>query len=139
MRLTATLFFIVFLFYACAKETAAPSKLSGIWVEQSLRLDTLDFENTAYLTTSSDTIGSVQFRCKPFTDVAINPNFPINNSTFYNYYLQTDSLFLRNFLSSYSGFYRYSFTMNSSQQSFSVARFYNRNSLPATITFKRMQ
>lgn len=138
MRLTATLFSIVFLLYACAKETAAPSKLSGIWVEQSLRFDTLDFDNKVFLSTNSDTIGTVQFRCKPFTDVAINPNFPINNSTFYNYYLKADSLFLRNFLSSYSGFYRYSFTMNS-EQSFSVARFYNRNMLPATITFKRIQ
>lgn len=138
MRLTVISVIVVFLLSACAKETATPSKLSGIWVEQSLRLDTLDFDNKSLLSTNSDTIGTVQFRCRPFTDVAINPNFPINNSTFYNYYLKTDSLFLRNFLSSYSGFYRYSFTMHS-EQSFSVARFYNRNTLPATITFTRIQ
>jgi len=139
MRFVYAFIVIAFFQVGCTKNTTKSSMLAGIWVEQSLRLDTLDFDKTPNFTTNSDSIGTVQFRCKPFTDITINPSFPVNNSTFYNYYVKDDSLFLRNFLSSYSGFYGFKYTMSNSEESFSVARFYNRNTLPATITFTRIR
>lgn len=116
--------FLFILLYACSKDDA-PLTPSGIWVEQSLRLDTFDF---------SKTFGTVDNKETVF--LRTNPIFYTN---MYSYYFKSDSLFLRNFLSSSNVFGTYKFQMNANQQTFNVARFYNRNSLPATITFEKIK
>ncbi|MDI9364194.1 MAG: hypothetical protein QM541_04525 [Flavobacterium sp.] len=136
MKLVIVILFVTF-FITCTKDNT-PVTLSGIWVEQSLRLDTFDF-------VAGDTLGTYRgyktlgFKCKPFSDVSINPNYPINNSAFFAYYYTADSLFLLNFISSSLTFQKCKFQMSTNQQTFNVSRFYNRNSLPATLTFEKIK
>ena len=136
MKLVIVIILTAFLI-ACAKDTTLITP-SGIWVEQSLRLDTFDFA-------AGDTLGTyrgyktLRFKCKPFSDVSINPNYPINNSASYAYYYTSDSLFLLNFISSSLTFQKCKFQMADNQQTFYVSRFYNRNLLPATLTFEKIK
>jgi hypothetical protein len=131
------LVFLFILLYSCSKDDVQVHP-SGIWVEQSLRLDTFDFD-------AGDTLGTyrgyktLRFKCKPFSDVSINPNYPINNSAFYAYYYTSDSLFLLNFISSSLTFQKCRFQMAANQHTFDVSRFYNRNSLPTILTFEKIK
>jgi hypothetical protein len=133
--------FSLLLVISCTKKSAIiPTALSGIWVETTLRLDTLDFEiNNLIDNNSGYTVAN--FSTNSYTDTVLNPNYPVNHSSIYNYYLNTDSskIFMRCMLSSFSGFNQYNFIMQGSQQRFSIDKFYNRRALPATIEFLRIR
>ncbi len=119
---------LLFIFlYACSKDDA-PIPPSGIWVEQSLRLDTLDFESNRNSLSPNGGYSTLSFKSNPPSYWAIS-----------SYYLQSDSIFLRSFVSSFYGFASYKFQMAANQQTFEVSRFYNRNSLPATLTFEKIK
>ena len=128
---------IVVLFIACAKVDTVLEP-TGIWVEQRLRLDTLDFDKGKKFA-RVNIYQTLFLNGKIFKDSLINPNFPINPSSVYSYYFKPDSIYLQNSISSSSFFLPYTFQMAANLQSFKVARFYNRNVLTTLLTFERIQ
>lgn len=118
---------ILSLLLSCSKNSIIIEPQSGIWIEQSLRLDTLDFD-------FGNTFGTVDNNKTVF--LRTNPGF---NSNIYSYYFKSDTLFIRSFLSSSSLFESYKFQMAVNHKAFEVAKFYNRNGLPATLTFEKIK
>jgi len=121
MRKFLLFIFPLFVITACKKETTSDN-LQGLWIETTLRLDTIDFENLAFSTSDPPTF---DFRSQPYRSL-------------YNYSLRTDSILLRSFFSSYSGFYSYYFRREDARR-FMIANFYNRPGLPARIRFERLR
>lgn len=120
---------------ACKKsETPTTTEYTGgVWVEKSLRLDTVDF-------TYGDVIGpTVYLRSQPYMDTVLNPNYPVTHATMYSYILKCDSIRLRNFLSSSSFFQTYPISFAADKRTFIVAKFYNRRVLPAVILFEKIK
>ncbi|MEI8338285.1 MAG: hypothetical protein WCF92_04050 [bacterium] len=104
-----------------------------------MRLDTFDFEKGKSFY-SAGANATVYFSTKPFNDPSLNPNYPINNSTYFSYYINGDSIFLKNFLSSSSTFHCYRFQLSSDQKSFHVGKFYTRTGLVASmLEFEKIQ
>jgi hypothetical protein len=138
MRVFIILILIVGCLISCKKDDKKTSKrLSGIWVETSLRVDTLDFNYMDLIDKSSDN-SLVVFKSRPYTDVSINPDYPVNHSSWFDYYFKQNKIFMRSMLSSSSFFGEYDFLMEPNQQMFSIKRFYGRKSLPETIRFERL-
>jgi len=110
----------LFAISACKKETASEN-LVGLWIETTMRLDTIDFDNGRLYSSTP----SFDFRSQPYRSL-------------YNYSLQTDSIRLRSIFSSYSGFYSYFYRREESRR-FTIDNFYNRPGLPARIRFERIR
>ena len=123
---------------SCSKNSDSVSPYQGLWVEKTNRLDTFDFEKGNSFGSISS-YPTVFFRSKPFTDLSLNPNFPINNSAIYSYYVKSDSIFLRNFLSSSMNFPSFRFQFNNDQRSFQIGKFYTRTGLASVLEFERIQ
>lgn len=134
MNQTALLIiFCATLVFSCSKKTNNTSAaIEGVWVEQSLHLDTLDFEKGIAFGKTGE-YDNVFFRSKPFFDATINPTYVTNLSTAYGYYIERDSIYLRNYLSSSLSFKGYSFKINNDGRSFSIGNFYNRTQLTSTL------
>jgi hypothetical protein len=124
---------------ACKKDRGIDTseRLSGVWVEASLRFDTLDFSYMDLVDRTSDRL-LVVFRSKPYSDATINPDFPVNHSAWYDYYLDGYKIFMRSSYSSSSFFGDYDFLLQPDQKAFTIKRFYGRNALPETIRFERL-
>ena len=125
MKLFTTILFIG-LIASCSKDTNPPSPVQGVWIEKTLRLDTLDFDK---LSSSTDYF-TTYFGSKSFIDTSLNP---IINTTFFYYYLKTDSIYLRNFFSSSLSFQPYKFQISSDQKSLLITKFYTRTGLTLSI------
>lgn len=123
----AALIIILFLLLSCTKNTTSVSTLSGIWVEQTLRLDTLDFE-------LGDKFGTVNGNKTFFLNSSSS-----TNTNVYSYYFKLDTIRLSSVVSSFAFFGSYKFKMRTNNRFFDVERFYNRNSLPTTITFEKIK
>ena len=128
MKLFTTILFIGLL-ASCSKDTNPPSPVQGIWIEKTLRLDTLDFDKIS----SSADYSTTYFGSKSFIDTSLNPKYPIINTTFFYYYLKTDSIYLRNFFSSSLSFQPYKFQISSDQKSLLITKFYTRTGLTLSI------
>lgn len=138
MRFFIILVLMVGCLISCKKDYNKTSKrLSGVWVEASLRVDTLDFNYMDLIDRGGDN-PSVAFKSRPSTDVSINPDYPVNHSSWYDYYFKDNKIFMRSTYSSSSFFGEYDFLMETNQQEFSIKRFYGRKSLPETIRFERL-
>jgi hypothetical protein len=123
---------------SCEKEKDSPrERLSGTWVESTLRLDTLDFSYMDLIDRNSEYL-LVVFKSRPYQDILINPDYPVNHSSWYDYYFEADKIFMRSIYSSSSLFGRYEFLMLPGDGAFTVKRFYGRNSLPGIIRFDRL-
>ncbi len=112
----------------------------GVWVESSLRLDTLDFDYGNRVDWSGQ--GNVlSFKTNIYTDTVINPNFPVSHSALYQYFFTNNKtkLNLRNFYSSSTGYGEYTFTLSPDLKKFTVDKFYNRRALPVVIEFVRIR
>jgi hypothetical protein len=117
---------------SCKKDT--PAGIRGVWVEKTLRVDTMTFDNSSLSADPS----TFYLRSRPYWDLALNPDYPINHSAIYRYKIDGDTMRLNSFYSSYSGLYPYSFkTYNST--SFTIGKFYNRSGLPALLEFERIE
>ena len=95
------LFVIVALICSCNRNATAPATTvsTGVWVETSLRLDTLDFDSWTSLISSSS-IPNIHFRSQPFNDPAL-ASYTINLSNILSYhYKSSDTLSLRYYTSS---------------------------------------
>ena len=134
--ITASLVLLV----SCRKHTNShhsvnPKSLQGVWIEKTLRLDTLDFDESK-LTFGDST---VFLKSKVLWDYSISTTYPVQVSSIYSYYISGDSIYLYNFVSSCLCYGNYWFKMNNDQSAFQIARFYRRNSLPDIIEFERMK
>ncbi|MBN8836425.1 MAG: hypothetical protein J0I09_04165 [Sphingobacteriia bacterium] len=111
---------------------------AGVWVENSLRLDTLDFDS--FPKDTAALYPKVIFKSRPFIDLTINPTYPVNSSTIYSYYYKNDSVYLYSTLSSYFAFKPYHFQLNGSNSSFRVEKFYTRTGLNQSfLTFEKIK
>jgi hypothetical protein len=133
---------VLFLMLTSCKKgsTGSANALEGIWVESTLRLDTLDFEINN-LIDNGNGYRLINFKTNTYTDIVLNPNYPVNHSSHYDYYLnnQQTTINLRSYLSSYGGFYSYAFSLSADAKSLTVDKFYLRRNLPATIEFVRIR
>lgn len=126
---------------SCKKNKGSnTSGLQGVWVETTLRLDTLDFEINNLIDNSSG-YAAVNFKTNTYNDTVLNPNYPVNHSSFYHYYLDSRQtvMNLKSAYSSYSGFFTYKFALQANGKQFSIDKFYLRRSLPSTIEFIRIK
>jgi hypothetical protein len=125
---------LIFLFpvlIASCKKDSSAGTLEGVWIEKNFRLDTLDFDNPI-------TKSSFKLRSASYWDLAQNPTHPINHSAIYRYEIETDTIKLNSFYSSYSGLFAYKFKFNSPTD-FIIGKFYNRTSLPAIPEFEKIR
>ncbi|MEO7313507.1 MAG: hypothetical protein ABIX01_24200 [Chitinophagaceae bacterium] len=120
----------------CKKPTIAPLPLSGIWVEKSLRMDTLDFETQNQGVFSGPTIF---LRSSPYSDPVLNPAYPTNHSSIYQYNLVGDTLHLKNFVSSSSLFVPFHCVLSAGSNELRIDKFYNRRSLAAVVLFEKVR
>ena len=111
-------FLFAVLIISCRKENAEGS-FQGIWVEKTLRLDTLEFNplissshQSVYLRSQQSHIG-------------------------YHYQVKTDSILLKSFGSS-GGFNPYYFNFNNSKK-FTINNFFQRPALPVMIQFEKIE
>jgi hypothetical protein len=125
---------IVFLFIflsGCEKSEIPESDLTGTWIEQAEKSDTIDF--TTF--TSKQAINLR--RGSEFINGYWLPKY---GSGFYAWELpESDSIALRHFLSSSMSYKKYYFT-RVNENTFSISNFYNPDKSPETIfTFKRIE
>ncbi len=118
---------------ACKKTKTTEPNLEGLWVEKSLRLDTLNFGYNNLFGPAMNLLSA------PYADTVLNPNFPVNHSGLYSYLIVGDSIKIRNFASSSSFLPTYKFAFIAGGNAFTVGKFYNRRALPAVIEFQKIQ
>jgi len=124
MRRSLLCLSLILFFAACKKSGTSPNALQGIWIEKTQRMDTINFDNLVFSTSTP-----------PVFDLRSQPN---GYNSLYSYSFKTDSILLRSFNSSYSGFYAYYFKQNNSAM-FSISNFYHKPSLPALLQFERIR
>lgn len=141
MKTLAYAMVLLIITASCNKKNE-PTKdiLEGVWVETTLRLDTLDFTINQFIDNGSG-YKAADFKTNSYSDTVLNPNYPVNHSSQYNYFINqgNTALNLRSFYSSFSGFQQYNFTINNSLNRFTVQKFYTRRSLPPAIEFERIR
>jgi hypothetical protein len=139
MRLLFLILAVCF-FISCQKQKTKAMAFEGVWVEKTLRLDTLDFEYGNLIDWSGQ--GNVlSFKTNIYTDTVINPSFPVSHSALYQYFFTNNKtkISLRNFYSSSTGYGEYTFTLSADLKKFTIDKFYNRRALPAVIEFLRIR
>ncbi len=129
--------FLLFVTIACKKTGSNLPSFEGLWIEKSLRLDSIDFKNE--FSSSDNNKFDFNLKSQPYKDTSQNPDYPINHSALYSYYLEGNYIFLYNFLSSSSVYNKYDFELSADRKSFTVKRFYSRNNLPGLIEFERLK
>lgn len=112
------IFLSAVLAISCKKEKSEPS-LRGVWIEKTLRLDTLDIGNPLASDPQSIYLRSQQsFTC-------------------YFYRTKPDSILIQQF-GSFGAFSSYYFNFDNSNQ-FTISNFFQRPALPAILQFERLQ
>jgi hypothetical protein len=120
---------------SCSKSSNSTIEFTGKWIEKSQRLDTIDFDPPfpgAYDHLNKGFL----LRSQPYVDITINPTYPINPSSIFSYYTNGDSIYVYNSLMSAMIYRPYSF--QPAGNSFTIGKFYLRNSLPAQLVFERL-
>lgn len=139
MRLLFLTVFICF-FVSCTKQKGKIMAFQGVWVESSLRLDTLDFAYGTLIDWGGDN-SVVEFRTNTYVDTVLNPNHPVNHYNTYDYYFTNNKtkINLRSSYSSSTYFGEYTFILSSDLKTFTIGKFYNRRILPTVIEFVRIR
>ena len=129
-----------FLLNSCSKQKRNKQAFYGVWVETTLRLDTLDFEFGNRVDWSGD-YSALQFSTNTYTDTVLNPYYPVNHSDTYEYFFNNtmSQINMRGSVSSSTNFGVLSFALSGNKQRFSISKFYFRRSLPAVIEFVRIR
>jgi hypothetical protein len=140
MKPIIVLALLLFAGYSCKKEMQKSEIFSGVWVESSLRLDTLDFESANLIDYAGEN-DPVFFQTNTYSDPVLNPSFPVNHSSLYDYYFNKgmDRIYLRSFLSSSSAHNSYRIQLSDDQKRFTAEKFYPRRALPDVIEFVRIR
>jgi hypothetical protein len=131
-----TLFFLVscMVLFSCKKENSLPKFPQGIYVEQTMRLDTMDFTiNNVVLD------GTVpQFKFNAPIDLT-NPIAPVIQNSIFQFIIKSNnSIDLLNFLSSNSNYVNYYFNWQTEANSFEIDKFFTRNNLPTRLRFVKL-
>lgn len=129
------------LFCSCNKtKDRAGKTFSGVWVETTLRKDTLDFEADKFIDRNFG-YAMVVLNSNTYTDTVLNPTYPVNHSTSYSYYFNepVNEIYMKDILSSNNRFPVYNFTLATNKLRFTIAKFYMRRQLPAIIEFERIR
>ena len=111
-------FLLAALVIACKKD-AAVDPFHGVWVEKTMRQDTVEF-NPIYASSHQ----TLYFRAQ-------------SNPTAYFYQVKTDSILLKGFGSSGS-FNPYYFNFNGTKE-FTIGNFFMRPGLPAIVRFEKIK
>ncbi len=119
---------------SCKKDTPN-NPLNGIWVEKTLRLDTIDFTINNLIDATEQ---SFEFKSKPFIDSSISTIHPIYNSTIYNYKLEPNAIALLPLTSSSMIYKTVDFNMAANKETFTIGKFYIRTALPNIIEFVKL-
>lgn len=125
---------------ACKKSVNSKIPFEGVWVESSLRLDTLDFDYANRVDYGGEHT-PLYFSTNTYFDTLLNPMFPVFHTAEYRYYFNKDksSIFMRNWLiSSTRSYNEYRFRIIDDKR-FEIDKFYLRRSLPAIIEFVRIR
>lgn len=117
---------------SCSKKNENTEVLSGVWVESSLRHDTIRFDAENW----SDNERIFDFRSKPFVE-SVGSSDTVRLSNMYRFKLTTDSVSMIYLYSSSMLYHNFAFTMKTPTQ-FTIGRFYNRKSLPVQLEFVRI-
>ena len=104
------------IFLSCEKNDDTISELSGIWIENTGRIDTIDFD--------SWNSGNV-FIFRRGSELKNEYMLPKYGSGIYSYELDHDTIILRNWESSCMCTQPYYFQMNSFDQTFQIGNFYD--------------
>ncbi len=136
MKKVSIVFAIIICFTAACKKSKTELLIFGVWVEKSLRLDTLDFNIQNRVDATEPT---VNFLSGPYIDTVLNPNFPVSHASLYSYKFLNDTLQLRSYLSSLGRFQSYPVTFYADGKTFSIGKFYNRRALPQIIEFEKIR
>ena len=134
-KLSAILLIIICLSSAC-KKSKTELLIFGIWVEKSLRLDTLDFNIQNLIDATEPT---VNFLSNTYTDTVLNPNFPVSHASMYHYKLLNNTLQLRSLFSSSGRYQSYPISFSADGKMLSIGKFYNRRALPQIIEFEKIR
>jgi hypothetical protein len=137
------LLLLCFLALCCAcKKDAVPFTsvfgLKGMWVEKSLRLDTVDLKN---IPSGTDFNGRPYLRLgsAAYNDPTASLFYRQHHSNFFSYYLEEDAINLLSGFSSSLIYTKFEFAWGPDRKSFTIKRFYNRKELPDTIVFERIK
>ncbi|MBC7875492.1 MAG: hypothetical protein H7Y01_15935 [Ferruginibacter sp.] len=114
------IFLLTVLLISCKKDESEDFSHGDVWVEKTLRLDTIEFNSLL-----ASSFNSMYFRSLQYMNG-------------YNYQVKTDSILLRSFASSSLVFNPYYFNHNSSNQ-FTISNFFQRASLPAIVQFEKIK
>jgi hypothetical protein len=128
--------FCCVVFFSCKKDNSFIKFPQGVYVEETLRLDTMDF-------TINDVVldGTVpQFNFRQGIDTAIIPR-PVpgfNNRTYQFEIKANTTIDLRSMLSSNSNYVNYYFSWQTGATSFEIDKFYIRSNLPNRLRFVKI-
>lgn len=108
---------IVLLQFSCSKENDEidSKSLKGMWVHTGTKTDTIDFNSKMF--TSGKT-----FELKRGKEIWNGYELPKTGSGFYTYEIKTDSIYLRDMISSAGGSLFY-FKLDPDKKSFEIASF----------------
>ena len=126
------------LTFSCKKDKAASPDFKGIWVETSLRLDTIDVINVP---SGEDWNGNHYFtlRSGAYAAPALSNFYLQPHSLPFAYYFGNDSIRIHNAFSATLNYPSYNFKWGTDYKTFTVGRFYLRNVLPASLVFERIK
>jgi len=139
MRPLLLILLVASLLTACDKDDdSCKPPTSGVWVEKSQRLDTLDFNTPSFLDMHGNRV--MLLKAKPFMDSAVSTEFPLIYSSIFGYYYKDGKMYLHNSVSAmYMNYIAYEYRLGNDCNSLVVKKFYGRKSLPEEIVFVRLK
>ena len=131
--------FIVVLFLftlmACSKYNAINKNiLNSIWVEESLKLDTLDFEVANRVDYGGPNYFA-DFIGKPLFDSAVIPAVYTVNSFSFDYYVANDKIYILPLISSTTTHQPFKIEISADGKKMTIDKFYRRIGLSASLVF----
>ncbi len=130
------LFFLIgIIFWSCKKKKVINGYPNGIYVEETLRLDTMDFTINTFIDATS-----LWFNFKQPINLTLPP-YPTlgNNNGLYEFQIKNNNTIdLRSMLSSNSNFQNYYFNWQNNNSFFEMDKFYIRPNLPNKLKFIKL-
>jgi hypothetical protein len=132
MHNLTTLIIICFLALSCKKESYVV-KIQDIYVEETLRLDTMDFS----INNRVDATGFYfELKATPFNDSLYT--YPIRNAALYDCKILGNRIEVKSLFSSSNLYQNLSFFLEANKNSFIIDKFYIRSSLPNSLKFVKL-
>ncbi len=126
---------IISCIYSCKKDNTLNTFPIGIYVEETLRLDTIDFTVN---NTKDASIFCFNFAQQPDLTMPPLPT-PGYTNGLYNFIIKPNTTIdLRSVLSSSTNFQNYYFNWQQSATSFEIDKFYIRNNIPTRLRFIKL-